>query len=129
MSIVSGEFWFKVYMLLILSVGIMAFAILVMHFFVPKTLIEKYFKPPYFKPAECAMFSGFPFAIIRTIMFLRILGYPKSGKNRGLTEVYKLVPAWYRNISKIIVVLIIFISVSIVAVSIGFYIHSLIYSE
>lgn len=129
MSIVSGEFWFKVYMLLILCVGVMTFTIVVMHFLVPKALIEKYFKPPYFKSAECAMLSGFPFAIIRTIMFLRVLGYPKSGKKRGLTEAYKLVPDWYRKISKIVVVLIFFITVSILFVSIGFYIHSLVYSE
>lgn len=129
MSIVSGEFWFITFMLLILGVCLTIFVILVMHFLMPKTVIEEYFKPPYFRPAECAMFSGFPFAIMRTIMFMRVMGFPKSGERRSLTEVYKLVPHWYQIISKIIVFMVIFLLVSILSISIGFYIHSLIYSE
>lgn len=128
MSLVSGEFWFQVYMLLFLSAGLVVLAILIMHFLMPKIIVEKYFKPPYFKAAECAMFSGFPFGIMRTIMFLRIVGFPESGSKRGLTEAYTLVPGLYRKICRGIIFLVIVILVSITLISIGFYIHSLIYS-
>lgn len=126
MSIASGEFWFQVYMLLFVSAGMTIFVILIMHFLMPRIVVEKYFKPSYFSPAECMMFSGFPFGIIRTIIFLRVIGFPKSSRKRGLTEVHTLVPECYRSISKFIVLSIIVIFLSIVLISIGFYMHSLI---
>lgn len=71
-------------MLLILSVGILVFVIMIMHFLMPKVLIEKYFKPPHFKSTECTMFSGFPFAIMRTIMFYESWGFLKVESNEDL---------------------------------------------
>jgi hypothetical protein len=129
MSIMSGEFWFVVLMLLILAEGALIVTVLVMHFLMPKMVLERYFKPPYFKSGECAIFSGFPFAIMRTVMFMRVLGFPKSGQKRGLTGAYKLAPRWYRNISKVIVFLIVFLISSILVITLWFYIYSLIYPE
>ena len=59
-------------MLLTLGVGILFIAILVMHFLMPKQVLENYFKPPYFKPAECAMFSGIPFGFIRKLNQIKV---------------------------------------------------------
>jgi hypothetical protein len=65
----------------------------VMHFFVPKAMLQTYFKPPYFSSTEVEIFTGFPLGYMR----------PNSGKKRGLTEAYKLAPLWFRRASKIIV--------------------------
>jgi len=116
-------------MLLILGVGLTAFAILVMHFLIPKGLIERYFKVPYFRAGECAMFSGFPFSVMRTIMFMRVVGFPKSGEKRGLTNAYKLAPRWYKNISRVIIILVIVLMISMLSITFGFFIHYLVYAE
>lgn len=79
--------------------------IFVIHFLVPRNLLRKYFKEPYFSPAETEFFSGFPFGYIRTVMFMRLVGFPKSGKKRGLTEAYRLAPPWFRLTSKVVLVL------------------------
>ena len=126
MSVLSIDFWFIVYMLLVLGVVLSVFVITVMHFLTPKILIEKYFRSPYFRPAECEMFSGFPFAIMRTIMFMRVVGFPKSGEKRGLTNAYKLAPNWYINFSKIIVIIVVLTLISMLSISIGFFLHSLV---
>lgn len=73
------------------------------HFLVPKPLLQAYFKEPYFSRWEIATFSSFPFGYMRTLMFMRLAGFPNSGKKRGLTEAYKLAPDWFRLISKIVV--------------------------
>lgn len=77
-----------------------------MHFLMPKDVLEKYFRPPYFRSFECALFSGLPYAPMRTIMFMRVIAYPSSGARRGLTEVHLLVPQWYRVASKAVVIFI-----------------------
>ena len=59
----------------------------VLHFLLPKPILEVYFKPPYFSRGEVSAFTGFPLAYMRSFMFLRLLAFPASGKKRGLTEV------------------------------------------
>jgi hypothetical protein len=76
---------------------------LIIHFLVPKSLLETYFKEPYFARWEIVTFSSFPFGYMRTLMFMRLAGFPNSGKKRGLTEAYKLTPNWFRLASKIVV--------------------------
>lgn len=75
-----------------------------LHFFVPKSMIERYFKEPYFSRHEIAVYSAFPFNYFRDIMFMRLAGWPNSGKRRGLTEVYKMAPSWFRIVSRISIV-------------------------
>ena len=77
--------------------------VFVLHFFVPKHMVQSYFKEPYFSPAEIEFFTGFPFGYMRTVMFMRLAGWPNSGKKRGLTDAYKLAPVWFRITSKILV--------------------------
>ncbi len=74
--------------------------ILIMHILMPKKVLEIYFKEPHFKAGEIAMFTGFPFGYMRTAMFNRVLGFPASGKKRGLENAYKLAPVWYCKMSK-----------------------------
>jgi hypothetical protein len=79
------------------------FAILVIHFLLPHEILERYFKPPYFREFECQFFSGIPYAPIRTVMFMRVIGFPSSGVVRSLTEVYLLAPPWLRVSSKFVI--------------------------
>ncbi|MFT6121793.1 MAG: hypothetical protein ACJASG_000311 [Oleiphilaceae bacterium] len=85
------------------SIWVVVALVLVMHFLMPKAVLKKYFIPPYFKPGECVIFTGIPYAPIRTIMLMRVLGFPKTGKKRGLTEAYKLAPLWYQITSKVLI--------------------------
>jgi hypothetical protein len=77
--------------------------ILIMHFLTPKTIVHKYFKPPHFREFECALFTGIPYAPMRTVMFIGVTAYPRLGRKRKLTQVYKLAPRWYQIASKIFI--------------------------
>ncbi|VAW89708.1 hypothetical protein MNBD_GAMMA17-876, partial [hydrothermal vent metagenome] len=74
--------------------------VLIMHILMPKKVLKAYFKEPYFNAGEIVMFTGFPFGYMRTAMFMRGLGFPASGKRRGLENAYKLAPVWYCKVSK-----------------------------
>lgn len=78
-------------------------AIFVMHVLTPKGMLHLYFREPHFSPAEIEFFTGFPFGYMRAVMFMRLAGFPKSGKKRGLTEAYLLSPRWYQIVSRIII--------------------------
>lgn len=78
------------------------FLIGVCHVLMPKRILTTYFKAPYFKPGEIAIFSGFPYAYIRTVMFMRLLAYPSSGAKRGLVEAHLLAPNWFRLMCKVV---------------------------
>ena len=103
MQIIDMPTLFVFFMWVLSSIWVVVVLILFMHFLMPKVILDKYFIPPYFKPGECELFRGIPYAPIRTIMLMRILGFPKSGKKRGLTEAYKLVPFWYQMLSKVLI--------------------------
>jgi hypothetical protein len=103
MQIIDMHSLFLVFMWVLFSIWVVVALILVMHFLLPKVILDKYFIPPFFKPGECALFTGIPYAPIRTIMLMRVLGFPKSGKKRGLTEAYKLAPIWYQITSKVLI--------------------------
>lgn len=74
---------------------------LILHFLVPETLLEKYFRPPHFGEFERHLFTGIPYAPMRTIMFMWVIVYPRVGRKRKLTEMYKDAPRWFRSASKI----------------------------
>ncbi|MEG3755311.1 hypothetical protein [Psychromonas arctica] len=77
--------------------------IFIVHFLMPKDILETYFKKPYFKSSEIITFTGFPFGYVRTLMFMRILGFPISGKKRGLEKVFEISPVWLCNLSKYVI--------------------------
>jgi hypothetical protein len=112
------------FLLIMLNCGyfiVITIAILFMHFLMPSAVLDKYFKPPYFRDMERLLFTGFPYAPMRTIMFMRAIAYPDSGKRRGVTEAHLLVPPWYRLLSKITVISIVlsFIVMIIFLVAVG----------
>jgi hypothetical protein len=92
------------FMGLVFGMGLLIIFIAIMTILMPKPVLEKYFKPPYFKVAECAFLRGVLFGPIRTVMFMRVLSCPSSGKKRGMTEAYKLAPRWYIILSRTIII-------------------------
>lgn len=70
---------------------------LVLHVLMPKTILDKYFKPPFFGEFERAMFTGIPYGPMRTIMFMGVIVFPSLGRKRNLTRMHEDVPTWYRR--------------------------------
>ncbi|MCF6282405.1 MAG: hypothetical protein L3J28_09375 [Candidatus Polarisedimenticolaceae bacterium] len=99
-----GEAIFDLMLLTWATTFLLVLVILAMHFLMPSAVLDKYFKSPYFKDVECLLFTGIPYAPMRTIMFIRAIANPKSGKLRGITQAHLLVPNWYRVLSKVVIV-------------------------
>lgn len=110
--------------ILIILEGVLVFpGILTMHFLMPKAILEKYFKPPYFRPMEVEMFTGIPYAPMRTVMLLWAMAYPKLGKKRGLTTAYMDAPQWYRLSGGILITSILVVLILILLLVLGFFIY------
>lgn len=100
--------------------------VLIMHFLTPRTILDKYFKPPHFGEFERAMFTGIPYAPLRTYMFMSAIAYPHLGKKRRLTEVYRDTPQWFRIASKVFMVLL-FVILGGIFISFGLMMVMLLY--
>ena len=94
------EILLKTFGIVILASMLSLVFIFIMHFLMPKKVLKTYFKEPYFSATEIGMFTGVPFGYMRTSLFMRALGFPASGKKRGLENAYKLAPEWYCRASK-----------------------------
>lgn len=121
MSVELIDFLFKVGIFLWIASMVCSACIFVMHIFVPKRLLQTFFKEPYFSLAEIELFTGFPFGYIRTVMFMRLAGFPKSGKKRGLTEAYKFAPPWFRTASKVILIAFLIFSFPLIGLGLLFF--------
>ena len=97
MQIEFGYLAFIALLFLFGCVWVSFILIFIAHLLIPKQIIKTYFKAPYFQKWELNKLSVFPFFFIRTVMFMRLFAQPSSGKKRGLTEVYKSVPPWFRT--------------------------------
>ena len=104
MSFIEAINPFYVMMAAVAGIFLDALGIVVMHFLTPKKLVEKYFCPPYFSITEPAYFSGKVYSINITVMFMGLIAFPRLGKKRKLTEMYKEVPQWYQIASRILLI-------------------------
>ena len=92
----------------------------VMHFLMPKKIVGNYFKKPYFNEFELSLFTGWPYAFFRTLMFVRLIVQPSSGEKRKLPNISREVPKWYRYLSILLLGIIIVNSVVVaLTLSIG----------
>ena len=124
MSIVNGENLFLLMMgLLFLGGFFLGPVLLLMYILLPKAVLKEYFKPPFFRPMEVEMFTGIPYAAMRTVMLMWILAFPRFGEKRNLTEAYKLAPHWYRILSGLFAAVIIGCFVGVLAMGASFYIY------
>lgn len=121
MSVGLIGFLFKVGVFLWAASMVCLACIFVMHIFVPKKLLQTFFKEPYFSSAEIEFFTGFPFGYIRTVMFMRLAGFPQSGKKRDLMDAYKFVPPWFRTASKVILITFLISSLPLIVLSLFFF--------
>ncbi|EGQ7646649.1 TPA: hypothetical protein ACPJ0G_003699 [Vibrio alginolyticus] len=91
-----------------------------MHFLMPKEIVGNYFKKPYFNEFELSLFTGWPYAFFRTLMFVRLIVQPSSGEKRKLPNISREVPKWYRYLSILLLGIIIVNSVVVaLTLSIG----------
>ena len=124
MQMMVAEYLFAVVMCAFVGVWLLFFCIIVLHFIFPKKVLVQYFRSPYFKEFEVQFFSGPLFGLIRTVMFMSICAFPRLGQKRGLTEVYLLVPLWFRLISRVVISFMLFLGVFILSILLGFYLYS-----
>ncbi|MBL1259663.1 MAG: hypothetical protein COB33_003910 [Thiotrichaceae bacterium] len=94
------EIFYKIFIIVVLCLMLSLVFILIMHFLMPKKVLETYFKEPHFNAGEITMFTGFPFGYMRTGMFMTALAFPTRGKRRGVEKAYQLAPVWYCKVSK-----------------------------
>ena len=96
MLITIGQYVF--YLFTVLGAAFLLVAIpyaLIIHFLMPRAILDKYFKPPYFREGEIALFTGIPYAPMRTVMLVGVMVFPRLGKKRKLTELHLETPRWY----------------------------------
>src|SRR5690554_2448534 len=87
------------FILLLTSMACLVF-IFIIHFFVPKVMIKTYFKEPYFSLLEIKLFTGPPYAYMRTVMMMRLAGWPDCGKKRGIpATAHEVCPVWFQVLS------------------------------
>ncbi|ELB1499849.1 hypothetical protein RJY19_001030 [Vibrio alginolyticus] len=84
----------------VLSIFLQTFFIGIMHLTMPKAITIKYFKKPYFNEFELSLFTGWPYAFFRTLMFIRLIFQPSSGKKRGLHDISNEIPSLYSWLAK-----------------------------
>ena len=116
MQIVDLSYYIGILLIsVIIYAGFISFPVVfIMYLLMPKEVLNKYFKPPYFSETEVAFFTGLPFFMMRTAMFMTAFAFPEKVKKRGLSEAYLIVPVWYRRISK-------FCTVSVIASAVIFF--------
>jgi len=89
--------------LLLASMACLVF-IFIIHFFVPKVMIKTYFKEPYFSLLEIKLFTGPPYAYMRTVMMMRLAGWPDCGKKRGIpATAHEVCPVWFQVLSRVFI--------------------------
>ncbi|MFN3417315.1 MAG: hypothetical protein ACK4ZD_13490 [Caldimonas sp.] len=90
-----------------------------LHFAMPKAVLSRYWRQPFFRPFELALFKWW-LAPVRTIMLLAVMAFPAWGEKRGLTEAHRLAPRWYQAAAKVCVVGLIAVFVMAIIGSAGF---------
>src|SRR5690554_1906364 len=91
------------FILLLTSMACLIF-IFIIHFFVPKVMIKTYFKEPYFSLLEIKLFTGPPYAYMRTMMMMRLAGWPDCGKKRGIpATAHEVCPVWFQVLSRVFI--------------------------
>ena len=97
MLMTIGQYGFLLFTVLVAAFFLVVIPYtMILHFIMPKALLEKYFQPPHFGEFERHLFTGIPYAPMRTIMFIWVIVYPRVGKKRKLTEMHKDAPRWFR---------------------------------
>lgn len=77
---------------------------LIMNLFVPKIMKETYFKEPYFSSNLIAIYDAFPFNTLKSFIYMRLAGWPDSGKKRGIpANAHEVAPVWFQVVSRVFI--------------------------
>lgn len=90
-------FAFEFNLILVLWAGFVLVIIpyaLILHFLMPRAILDKYFRPPHFGDFERLVYTGIPYAPMRTVMVMSAMMFPSLGKKRKLTELHLDTPRW-----------------------------------
>lgn len=124
MSLMSGFNFFMLYMGVLCSgLFILPFFVL-MHFLMPKAVLAQYWKQPYVRNVELALFTDTIYAPMRTIMLMRVIAFPRFGRKRGITKANLLVPGWYRLASGLVNVSILVAGIGSIALTLGVFAYA-----
>ena len=114
------------FILLLTSMACLVF-IFIIHFFVPKVMIKTYFKEPYFSLLEIKLFTGPPYAYIRTGMMMRLAGWPDCGKKRGIpATAHEVCPVWFQVLSRVFIRFFLSVTIPMVILGMIFFIASIV---
>lgn len=119
----TGFNFFLLYMGLGLATGLCVPLVLIMHFLMPRVVLEHYWKGPYFRRAELALFTNTVYAPMRTVMLMGGIAFSSLGRKRKITDIHMLVPAWYRIAAKVICIWVLASTASILAMTVGVFIY------
>src|SRR5690554_2480216 len=117
------------FILLLTSMACLVF-IFIIHFFVPKVMIKTYFKEPYFSLLEIKLFTGPPYAYMRTAMMMRLAGWPDCGKKRGIpATAHEICPVWFQVLSRIFIRLFLIVYILMLILGLPFGIFAIFFSK
>lgn len=97
--------------------------IFIMHFLMPKAVLDRYWKPPHFISPEIEYFSDPLHIPQRTVFLLAAIVFSRFSKKREMTDAHQLVPAWYKAAAWVICVWIIAVIVGLLVMHIGLSVH------
>lgn len=126
MSLMTNAFYWFVLSLFIAIFCCLIF-IFIFHFFVPKVMTETYFKEPYFSAFEIELFTGPPYAYMRSAMMMRLAAWPDCGKKRGIpATAHEVCPVWFQVVSKIFILFVLTVLALLIILGMGFFIASVV---
>jgi hypothetical protein len=67
----------------------------------PRPFKDSVFREPHFRPAELGFLCGAPMGFIRTLMLMRLVASPASGRKRGLVDVHLRAPPWFLPLARV----------------------------
>lgn len=119
----EGFALFVVLMLPFLAVCLGLLGFMVLHGLMPPSLLQRYWRSPYFRPAELALFTGTPLALMRTAMLLGAIAFPRLGERRGLADMRALAPPWLTRAAKVLILWTVASMAGVLIVAVGALIH------
>lgn len=73
-----------------------------MQLLMPKALVQRYWGPPYFRESEVAVYSGPVMGLMKTVMLLSLIGFPRLGRRRNAQEAHTMAPSWYQWTARVV---------------------------
>jgi hypothetical protein len=72
-----------------------------LRYLAPRWFLEKYFCEPYFTYFEMRFYSGIPYYLLRTQMFMWAINFPSRIRKRGIENIREGLPSWFIWVNRI----------------------------